>query len=187
MSNNASADTGHGVIRLRVREVSQLFDSLDPDPFIERDLDDDAVTYIESWAREIHRHLPLKLVVHIADPKGHSDQQQLLETAVKNYFGHMADLARNEFHEMMRRGRLSLIIGLIVLAVAMVSAHFVGEALKAKTWGQLAREGIMIGGWVAMWKPLEIFLYDWWPLRRKRRDLERLRDMKVEVVLPQAS
>ena len=26
----------------------------------------------------------------------------------------------------------------------------------------------MIGGWVALWRPLEIFLYDWWPIRRKQ-------------------
>ena len=27
-------------------------------------------------------------------------------------------------------------------------------------------------GWVANWKPIEIFLYDWWPIA-KRRDLYR--------------
>jgi len=183
----AEGTSGHGVIRVRVREIGQLFNSLDPDPFIERDLDDDAARYIESWARELGKHTPLTLVVNIAETKGHTDQQQLLAAAVKNYYGQMADLARNEFKELMRRGRASLAIGLVVLLVSMVGAHFVGEALKAHSWGQLAREGIMIGGWVAMWKPLEIFLYDWWPLRRKRRDLERLRDMKVEVVLPTAS
>lgn len=186
MSDSVKADAGQGVIRLRVREIGQFFNSLDPDPFIERDLDDDAARYIESWAREIGAHLPLKLVVHIAEAKGHTDQQQLIEASIRNYYGQMADLAGNEFSDLMRRGRLSLMIGLVVLAAAMVGAHFVGEALKAHTWGQLAREGIMIGGWVAMWKPLEVFLYDWWPLRRKRRDFQRLRDMKVEVVLPAA-
>ncbi|MBE7490874.1 MAG: hypothetical protein HS108_03785 [Planctomycetes bacterium] len=186
MNDGANSDRGHGVIRLRVREISQLFNSLDPDPFIERDLDDDAARYIESWAREIGKHQPLRLVVHIADPKGHTDQQALIEASVRNYYGQMVELARNEFRELMRRGRLSLLIGLMVLAVSMAGAHLVGAALADRTWGDLAREGIMIGGWVAMWRPLEIFLYDWWPLRRKRLDFERLRDMRVEVILPPA-
>ncbi|MBX3475366.1 MAG: hypothetical protein KF754_13380 [Planctomycetes bacterium] len=184
MSAEAPTDAGHGVIRVRVREIGQLFNSLDPDPFIERDLDDDAARYIESWAREIGRHVPLKLVVHIADAKGHTDQQALLEAAVRNYYGQMVELARNEFRDLMRRGRGSLLIGLMVLAGAMYAAHQVAALLAGFDWGALAGEGIMIGGWVAMWKPLEIFLYDWWPLRRKRVDFERLRDMKVEVVLP---
>jgi hypothetical protein len=42
-------------------------------------------------------------------------------------------------------------------------------------------EGLIIGGWVAMWRPIEILLYDWWPLRREIGELERLRDLRVEV------
>jgi hypothetical protein len=30
------------------------------------------------------------------------------------------------------------------------------------------REGFLIGGWVAMWRPLEVFLYDWWPNRQSQ-------------------
>jgi len=179
---NMDDDAGHGVIR--VRETGQLFNSLDPDPFIERDLDDDDARYIESWARETARHKPLRLAVHVADAKGHSDQQQVIESAVRNYFGHMVDLSRNEFHDMMRRGRLSLMIGLVVLAACFAVGHVLGQAFEDYIWGGLMRESLMIGGWVAMWRPLEIFLYDWWPLRRKRLDYERLRDMQVEVILP---
>jgi hypothetical protein len=33
-----------------------------------------------------------------------------------------------------------------------------------------------------MWHPLEIFLYDWWPIRAKRRLYERLSRMPVRIV-----
>jgi len=36
----------------------------------------------------------------------------------------------------------------------------------------LIEQSLPILGWVANWRPLEIFLYDWWPLAR-RRDLYR--------------
>jgi hypothetical protein len=45
----------------------------------------------------------------------------------------------------------------------------------------ILREGLIILGWVANWRPIEIFLYDWWPLVRKRRLLERLADATVIV------
>ena len=32
-----------------------------------------------------------------------------------------------------------------------------------------------------MWRPLEIFLYDWWPLREERRILEALAHAKVRL------
>ena len=41
------------VIELRLREIAQLFNSLDPSPFLERDLDAKAKEFIESWAAEI--------------------------------------------------------------------------------------------------------------------------------------
>jgi hypothetical protein len=41
---------------------------------------------------------------------------------------------------------------------------------------------VVIGGWVALWHPLNIFLYDWWPIRAERRLFERLGEMQVQVV-----
>jgi len=35
-----------------------------------------------------------------------------------------------------------------------------------------------------MWKPMQTFLYDWWPLRREWRLFERLAAARVEVLVP---
>jgi hypothetical protein len=32
-----------------------------------------------------------------------------------------------------------------------------------------------------MWRPLEIFLYDWWPIRAERRLFDRLAAMPVRI------
>ncbi len=179
----ADEDAKSGVIRLRLREAAQMFNSLDPDPFIERDLDDDAAHFITSWAREIPRHHALTLRVEITEPKPGVDHQAQIEQGTRNYFDQMAQLTRNEFRDLMRRGRASLAIGLVVLVACFAVGHAVYTAFGHAAWAELVREGFMIGGWVAMWRPLEILLYDWWPLRRRRLDFERLRDMKVEVTV----
>ena len=41
------------VIELRVDEIAQLFHTLDPSPFRERDLDREAEEFIVGWAREL--------------------------------------------------------------------------------------------------------------------------------------
>jgi hypothetical protein len=46
----------------------------------------------------------------------------------------------------------------------------------------MVRESLLIGGWVAMWRPMEIFLYDWWVIRGERRVYDRLSRMNVRVV-----
>ena len=43
------------------------------------------------------------------------------------------------------------------------------------------RESLLIGGWVAMWRPLEVFLYDWWPIRAEARLFDRLAAMPVRL------
>jgi len=61
----------------------------------------------------------------------------------------------------------------------------IAEELKLEgsgTFAALARESLAIGGWVAMWRPMEIYSYDWWPLRPRGRMLKKLSRMTVEVL-----
>jgi hypothetical protein len=62
----------------------------------------------------------------------------------------------------------------------LTASHvLVGRA--SGTFLSVARESLTIAGWVAMWQPMEIFLYQWWPLRRRGRIFEKMSRMKVEV------
>lgn len=42
------------------------------------------------------------------------------------------------------------------------------------------RESLTIGGWVST-RPLEVFLYDWWPIRKEARLSDRLAVMPVRI------
>jgi hypothetical protein len=49
------------------------------------------------------------------------------------------------------------------------------------TWSQVAAEGLLIMGWVAMWRPIQTFLYDWWPIRRTCDIYAKLATLPVEL------
>jgi len=152
---------------------------MDPSPFHERDLDDDAEEFIVGWAREFPRRDPVSLVVHVNQLPAHADAEHLLETAVHNYFAYRAKLNRLEFRYLLKQGRTSLIIGLTFLAVCMITSQLLRR--QEETLSIVIREGLIIAGWVAMWRPMEIFLYEWWPLRRKGRLYQKLSRMHVEI------
>lgn len=82
---------------------------------------------------------------------------------------------------MVRVGRTSLVIGLIVLAAAIALGDFLASMTKGYRIGEILRESLTIGGWVSMWRPLEVFLYDWWPIRNEARLSERLAAMPVRI------
>jgi len=181
-SNNAHAGDGKTsrTIELEVRETKQLFNSMDPSPFRERDLDTDAESFIESWAQEFPADASLTLRVHLEqwpaeDPTG------LIRDAVHNYFAYRAQQDELEFRRLMQQGRTSLVIGLVFLACCLVTIKTLAGS-STDTWAGVVRESLTIAGWVAMWRPMQIYLYDWWPLRRRARIHRKLSQMPVEVI-----
>jgi hypothetical protein len=167
-------------IEIKLRDFNQLFNTMDPSPFLEKDLDADAEEFIVNWVREFPLHDPVILMVHVsqADPLRRSDA--MIEKAVQNYFKYRADMSFMDLRRLLRDGRLSLVIGLAFLTLCLSTAgllHWTNE----QTFQDVAREGLTIVGWVAMWRPLEIYLYDWWPVLRRSRIYEKLSKMKVEI------
>jgi hypothetical protein len=166
-------------IELHVSTVHHLFDSLDPAPFRERDLDPKVERYIVESARELPPRQPLALVVHLSRI-GDGDAA-LLQRAIREYFEQRAVAERRALRHLLRIGRISLAIGLLVLAVAMVLGDLVSGLVGRYDYGEIIAHSLLIGGWVALWRPLEIFLYDWWPIRAEARLYDRLSAMPVRL------
>lgn len=133
---------GSQIIEVRLAELRQLFNAMDPSPFRDQDLDPRAEAFIVEWAR--------------------------------------ATSTRRALRALFRRGRISLLIALVFLGASMA----VGDVIVRVTesgFATLLREGLLIGAWVAMWRPLEVFLYDWWPIRAERDLLRRLSTIPVRI------
>jgi hypothetical protein len=167
-------------VELDLRDVNQLFNTIDPSPFHEKDLDRDAEEFIVSWTREFPLREPVVLVIHLSELPAGKGTGPMIEQSVQNYFAYRARLNHMEFRQLMKDGRHSLLVGGLFLAGCLTASQILlGRA--SGTFLSVARESLTIAGWVAMWRPMEIFLYDWWPLRRRWRVYEKMSRMKVEV------
>jgi hypothetical protein len=169
------------VIEVHVAELKQLFNSIDPSPFRNRDLDPKAEEFIVGWAKDMRREAPLALVVDLDRPAGLPDEAVVLRDAIHEFFHQRAQAFRQRLRDLFRVGRTSLLIGLIALAAAIALGDFLASLMKGTRIGEIVRESLTIGGWVSMWRPLEIFLYDWWPLLREARLCDRLAAMPVRI------
>ena len=168
-------------IEVRVENISQLFDTLDPYPFPERDLDQDAEEYIVGWARELPRDAPIMIVIHLPAAEAGKQDTKTLRTALNRYFTYRTGVIMRELKELFRVGRTASLIGIAVLAFCLTAARFAAILLDDTPGGRFVQESLVILGWVANWKPIEIFLYDWWPLIRRRNLYRRLSESTVEV------
>ena len=98
-------------IEIRIEDISQLFHSLDPFPFREKDLDDDAEEFIVSWARELPADQPLKIIVHLPDTQASRPEAKELVGAMTRYFNYRARIITLDLNELFRVGRRALAIG----------------------------------------------------------------------------
>jgi hypothetical protein len=168
------------LIEVHVSELTQLFNAIDPSPFRERDLDPDAEAFITDWAREASPGATLGLAVHLDRPAGLANEPAELREAIHQFFRHRAELSRRRLRELFRRGRTSLAIGLCTLGVSVGIGNFVGTFFSSHV-ADILKESLLIGGWVAMWRPMEIFLYEWWPIRADATLADRLSVMPVRI------
>lgn len=178
---DAPARAGHRSIEARVRDLAQLFDSMDPSPFREQDLAPSAAEYIADSARELHGKGPLELHIYL-DQTPERAVSLAAENAIRAHFGRRATHLRRQLRDLLRDGVVSLVIGIAFLVVFFIIGQAVVRLLGNNPWSTLARESLLIGGWVAMWRPLEIFLYAWWPIVRARRLHEGLSRMPVQIM-----
>ena len=167
-------------IEIKLRDLNQLFNTMDPSPFLEKDLDADAEEFIVNWAREFPLKETVVLTIHVSQDAAPQKPDALIEKAVQNYFRYRAKLSFMELRRLLREGRISLVIGLTFLTLCLASAGLL-RGSGEQTIRDVAREGLTIVGWVAMWRPLEIYLYDWWPVLHRSRIFEKLGEMKVEI------
>jgi hypothetical protein len=105
----------------------------------------------------------------------------VLTAAVREFFTRRATTFRRHLRELFERGRISLAIGPAFVAFTIAIGDVIAGRV-ANGVGDLVRESLSIGAWVALWRPLEIFLYDWWPIRAEARLSDRLAAMPVTIL-----
>jgi hypothetical protein len=170
----------HTLIEIRLREIRQLFHTLDPAPFREKDLDDAAERYLLEACREAGTDRALRLVVHLPEPEARSEAARTLQDAIHNYFAYRERELRADIVKLLRYGASSFVIGLLflILCLALRRSLVAGQLIIDRA---IVDEGLLILGWVALWRPTEVLLYDWWPLARRRILLRRLATLPVEI------
>jgi len=180
MNTQTVSPGSKGPIAVRISSVSQLFNSLDPFPFQERDLDKNAEEFIVGWARELPSDEPIHIVLHLPAAEMQKPECKEVGSALQKYFSYRADVMQRERNELFRMARQALLIGMAVLAVGLLATQIITGRLGESALARYFEEGLIIMSWVANWKPLEMFLYDWWPVLRTRNLYRRLANATVE-------
>jgi len=175
---STSDDRVHN-IEIKIQKVNQLFNSFDPSPFLEKDLDDDAFEYIVSAVSEHHIKVKQKIIIYIPKNQRSKMSEVEIRRAIHNFFEYKKILAERSIKLKLREGQLSFIVGITFLVICLGVGEYV-KSLAENALTYIVFEGLLIGGWVAMWKPISDILYEWWPIWKEKKIYKKISEMDIE-------
>lgn len=171
---------GKAAIELRLHDSAQLFNTLDPFPFREGDIAADAEQYIVEWAQDLPKDQPIEILVHLRSPETAGKPAPDLAAALTGWFAARARAESHALRELFRDGRLAFLIGFAGLAACLALGFLLAQSFEGP-FARVVQESLVIIGWVVIWRPAEMFLYDWLPHMRRKRLFQRLAEARVTV------
>lgn len=170
-------------IDLRLQNIDQLFDTLDPAQFPDKTLDRRVETYlIESAGEHGHRE-PLAVALH--GPPELQARVGDIAAAIHAHFVLAHAQAERRHRRRRRVGRVAMLAGLATLVLVLLLRQWL--AAVPAPFGEVLSEGLLILAWVALWRPIESIGFDSWESRQERDILFRLSRISVRHVARSAA
>ncbi len=171
------------IIEVAVDKSRQLFNERDPSPFKERDLDENFVISVVSSVQDFPLNTKMKLMIFLSDAKDlEASNQIIIKQAMHSYFQYESKLSTSRLKKRLRTARLFFMIGIILLVICLSASEALDSLNSKSSIVRMATVGLNIIGWVALWHPIEILLYDWWPLREQRLYFDKISNLDIEFL-----
>ena len=168
-------------IDIRLNRIEQLFHTLDPHARLHRHIDERIEQLLIEDARRLPRRAPIRVRLFVENEEAQAAGRTDAGRALRAHFAYRARLENENLHDLLLRGAFSLAVGMLVLAICLRIGPWIGSYTK-ETTGNFVDTAFQIIGWAANWRPVEIFLYDWWPVAEDRRLYRRLAAAHVELL-----
>jgi hypothetical protein len=171
---------GQILIEIRLTSIMQLFNSFDPAPFHEKELDSAAEHYIVETVKDFPKTTRFRIIIYLPLDIARTEQALKIPQAIHNHFAYRVLVQDRKFRERFRYGRFALIVGLSFLAVALFARQGISQVqhlLPAQIFG----DALMIIGWAAMWEPITVILYELWPIIQLKHTFEKISTMEIEI------
>jgi hypothetical protein len=173
---------GKILIEIKLSSIMQLFNSFDPAPFHEKELDSAAEHYIVDTVKDFPVKTEFKIAIYLPADIADSERAKKIPHAIQNHFKYKMLVQDRKFRLRFRHGRSTLLIGLTFLTIALLARQLISARLGTHFLGQLLADALLIIGWASMWEPITVLLYELWPIIQLKRIYERISRMEIDIL-----
>ena len=167
-------------IILYLESAAQLLEPCPPSPFLKRRLREDAEKFIIERAMALPRKSAAKLILRL--PEREAAVAREVPEAFHRHFSFQRDEAEKELRRLRRFGWRSLLIALVFLSLMILLVEIIKRYLPAGDLSSAIQEGLTILAWIALWRPGELLLYEWYPFKRDANLFGELECSEVQVI-----
>lgn len=173
---------GKLLIEIKLSSIMQLFNSFDPAPFHEKELDIAAEHYIVDTVKDFPAKTRFRIAIYLPADVADTERAKKIPHAIQNHFRYKMMVQDRKFRLRFRHGRTTLLIGLTFLAIALIARQLISASLSNPFLGQLLADALLVVGWAAMWEPITVLLYELWPIIQLKRIYERISRMEIDIL-----
>jgi hypothetical protein len=170
----------HEEIELHVKNTADLFKS----PVILFNsmqlLDKDVEAYLLEKAGSFHRNADIRITL-FAEEGAAGDKKEVV-SSIHRYFSFSHELKKKQLKHTLNLGWRSLAIAFVFLLLMYSIANKLIPHLSQGGFTTPIRELFIILGWVALWRPAELLLFEWWPVRKNLRLFAKLFKSNIRIV-----
>jgi hypothetical protein len=110
------------------------------------------------------------------------NRSQEIETAIHQHFAYRKNKSLKQLSRTLQLGWRGLLIAIVFLCVLVSFTLIVIRQMPEGGLSIIFREILIILGWVALWRPADLLLYEWRQFKRDANLFERLEQSKVEFI-----
>lgn len=174
-------ENGRVLIEIKLSSILQLFNTFDPSPFFVRELDYEATQYIVDAVKDFPFKTQFGIIVYLPVEVLGTKEAQKIPKAISNHFRYMVMIQEREFRQKWIYGKFTILVGLSFLTIAMIASWTVAETFSNSPIARLVATTLEVAGWVAMWEPITIHLYQLWPIVKQKKIYEKISRMEIDV------
>jgi hypothetical protein len=181
--------TGTQRLVLHLASLEELLVAPDPRPLEGRFEDRSGIDRLMEGLRAVYtRRLAGIHAKLILDEPPSPETRQQVDAALKALALHQDARLGEQLVSVRREGLRTLgkgllfVLACVVASVAVERMTFLPELLRTLVSG-----GIVIAGWVALWHPMELLLYERWPIQRDRRLYRMIAEMETTIEVRDAT
>jgi len=169
------------LIEIKLSSIMQIFNSFDPAPFHEKEIDTGAEHYIIDAVKDFPAKTEFRIVIYLPKEIAESEQAKKIKPAIHHHFTYRMMSSERKFREHFRYGRSTLLIGLSFLTIALLARQIISTMSHLLAL-QIFGDALLIIGWAAMWEPVTVLLYELWPILQMKKIYQKISTMEIEIL-----